>query len=171
MSQDHDNDLECVRALQNALFILGEAVAVDGSFGPETAEAVRRFQSSEGLDADGVAGSSTLTALESALPGDKVFITGSGVFSCGDLFGTCTFYFDHPTTHKISRALDGAVGITFACPRLKDFRAAVACGLLGALGTQAVREAASTAVRGNACLAVDLGAVHVYSDDGKYCRR
>jgi hypothetical protein len=170
MSQrNRNNDRECVLAMQNAFFMLGEAVAVDGTFGPRTTAAVRRFQSSKGLTVDGIAGSGTLRALESALPGNRVFMLPGGVFTCGDIFGICTFYFDRPATRIIYHALDAPVGLTLACQRLK-FQARVACSLLGAVGTVVVRDAARTAAQNNACLAVDLGAVRVRSDNGRYCR-
>ena len=54
-----------VRRLQGKLasagFLNG---AIDGEFGPGTARAVRAFQASEGLDADGIVGPSTFNALK-----------------------------------------------------------------------------------------------------------
>ena len=41
----------------------GENIAVDGQFGPATANAVRRFQSGYGLGADGVAGPATFSKI------------------------------------------------------------------------------------------------------------
>ncbi|NRF69681.1 peptidoglycan-binding protein [Aquincola sp. S2] len=53
-----------VQALQHVLADRGFAVgAVDGVFGPQTAHAVRAFQDSQGLVADGEAGPATLAAL------------------------------------------------------------------------------------------------------------
>jgi Putative peptidoglycan binding domain len=173
MSQRNpNNDSACVLAMQKAFFMLGEALVVDGSFGSETTAAVRRFQRSKGLTVDGIAGSGTLRALESALPASKVFTITGGVFTCGDLFGTCTFYFDRRATRIIYRALDGPVGVNVACPLLKDLRARLVCGLLVNVGTVVVRNAAGTAVRDSGCLAVNLKLrpVHVYSDNGRYCR-
>ncbi len=55
---------EQVRAMQQALTDLGfDTKGVDGKFGRGTEEAVRRFQGSKGLVADGLAGHQTLTAL------------------------------------------------------------------------------------------------------------
>jgi N-acetylmuramoyl-L-alanine amidase len=53
-----------VEALQQKL--LGQGInpgPIDGVFGPKTEDAVKRFQEREGLDADGIAGSKTFTAL------------------------------------------------------------------------------------------------------------
>lgn len=52
-----------VRELQKALADLGHKVAVDGSFGPRTERAVKRFQRRHGLDVDGIVGKQTWTIL------------------------------------------------------------------------------------------------------------
>ncbi|MEH6435354.1 peptidoglycan recognition protein family protein [Massilia sp. DD77] len=48
-----------VRAVQSQLNESGAGIAVDGAFGPATATAVRNFQTSKGLSADGVVGDNT----------------------------------------------------------------------------------------------------------------
>lgn len=53
----------CVTELQRLLRHFGYAVDVDGDFGPGTASAVRDFQSSHGLTADGQVGTNTKRAL------------------------------------------------------------------------------------------------------------
>jgi len=52
-----------VETLQRALNDQGASLTVDGDFGPATEQAVRDFQSSQGLTADGIAGPQTLRAL------------------------------------------------------------------------------------------------------------
>ena len=55
---------EAVEALQKKL--LGKGInpgPIDGAFGPKTEDALKRFQEREGLEADGIAGSKTFTAL------------------------------------------------------------------------------------------------------------
>ena len=52
-----------VRTLQHLLRARGQAVGVDGVFGPETEAAVRAFQTGKGLSADGIVGPQTWPAL------------------------------------------------------------------------------------------------------------
>jgi Putative peptidoglycan binding domain len=62
------DESEEVRQLQTALVELGYSTGgVDGKFGPTTEQAVQEFQSSSGLEDDGVAGPATLAALAAAL--------------------------------------------------------------------------------------------------------
>jgi putative peptidoglycan binding protein len=50
---------EDVRTVQHLLAVHGHPVTVDATFGPATANAVKAFQSSQGLTADGVVGDRT----------------------------------------------------------------------------------------------------------------
>ena len=57
-----------VRYLQQALIGLGYlSGSVDGKYGSQTAEAVRRYQSAYGLSADGSAGPDTMTSLRNSI--------------------------------------------------------------------------------------------------------
>ncbi|MCL6262184.1 N-acetylmuramidase family protein [Craterilacuibacter sp. RT1T] len=60
----HGSKGAAVTALQLALSDAGFSTEVDGWFGAATKDAVRRFQRSVGLAADGIAGVNTLRALE-----------------------------------------------------------------------------------------------------------
>ncbi|WP_447894227.1 N-acetylmuramidase domain-containing protein [Vreelandella sp. GE22] len=53
-----------VTALQRELNKAGYAISVDGHFGPKTEEAVRNYQRTQGLVADGIAGPKTRSALQ-----------------------------------------------------------------------------------------------------------
>ena len=65
--------IERVKALQRQLTWLGlNPGLVDGRYGPQTTEAVRRFQQIRGLPADGVAHPDTLSALQAGTP-DRPF--------------------------------------------------------------------------------------------------
>ncbi|MCB9743719.1 MAG: peptidoglycan-binding protein [Alphaproteobacteria bacterium] len=57
---------QLVRTLQEMLKASGADITVDGDFGPGTERAVKAFQSSKGLSADGVVGNQTAEALNSA---------------------------------------------------------------------------------------------------------
>jgi len=52
-----------VRQVQQALARAGQPVGIDGVFGPNTEQAVKRFQASQGLASDGVVGPKTLARL------------------------------------------------------------------------------------------------------------
>ena len=56
-------DLPEVRAVQAQLTRIGIPVIIDGSYGPQTAAAVRQFQRFYGLTIDGIVGPQTYTAL------------------------------------------------------------------------------------------------------------
>jgi hypothetical protein len=154
---------ECVRAMQNALFIArGGSLRADGSFGAGTATAVRNFQGDKGLGVDGVAGRDTLDALDRALPDDHTRSLPNGVLACGNLFGSCTFYFDRPTTHKFYlNVKDQTVADAVkhcAVFLLGGPQSAAVCGLFQAVKLTVVRSAARAADRDDACLAVKFPA-------------
>jgi hypothetical protein len=52
-----------VAAIQRALNEFGESLIVDGSFGPDTDAAVRRYKSANDLEADGIVGNRTRRSL------------------------------------------------------------------------------------------------------------
>ena len=52
-----------IAELQDKLVMLGYDVMADGAFGPAMAEAVKDFQKSQGIKADGLIGPATYSAL------------------------------------------------------------------------------------------------------------
>jgi peptidoglycan hydrolase-like protein with peptidoglycan-binding domain len=56
-------DAHPIKTLQYLLRAYGQGVIVDGQFGPQTEAAVKAFQSSRGLPADGIVGPVTWSAL------------------------------------------------------------------------------------------------------------
>ena len=71
---------EKVARLQRALKSFGFDIADDGSFGPQTLDTVKAFQSREGLTADGIAGPFTIEALDldTDTLEDLIVIDGAG---------------------------------------------------------------------------------------------
>jgi putative chitinase len=67
LRRGHEDDA-AIEALQRLLAGTGAAVAIDGDFGPGTETAVKAFQQSKGLAADGIVGAATWAALEAAQP-------------------------------------------------------------------------------------------------------
>jgi peptidoglycan hydrolase-like protein with peptidoglycan-binding domain len=66
--EEGDSD-QAVRALQHLLkYKFGYESEVDGTFGPATTEAVRRFQASVNLPVDGIVGDQTWQALIATQP-------------------------------------------------------------------------------------------------------
>lgn len=59
---------EAVEHVQSRLQTWGYTTKVDGDFGPNTAEQVRRFQRNQGIQANGQVGKTTLAALDKAPP-------------------------------------------------------------------------------------------------------
>ena len=52
-----------IAEIQDKLVVLGYDVLADGAFGPAMAEAIKEFQKSQGIKADGLIGPATYTAL------------------------------------------------------------------------------------------------------------
>src|SRR5215213_7130954 len=116
-----------VRPLQQLLRARGQAVGVDGSFGPQTEAAVKAFQASKGLAADGIVGPQTwpklVVQVKRGSTGDAVRGVqeviqfhdlsggdeGPGVAVDG-IFGPRTDHFIRGFQTAVGTASDGIVG-------------------------------------------------------------
>ncbi|MFP5368405.1 MAG: RICIN domain-containing protein, partial [Actinomycetes bacterium] len=112
----------CVGHLQNHLNDYGYGLVVDNDFGPATDNAVRSFQSSRGLDADGVVGPATWDALHSggdapapaptapAPAADRVAIGYIDSLNCNEISGW-SFDPDRPDqSEQVHVYIDGPYG-------------------------------------------------------------
>lgn len=106
-----------VTTLQNRLRAHGYGVSVDGVFGPNTANAVRSFQSRHGLSADGVVGPRTWAALNGA--GGVLPPVGGGMQVTGYVNGS-------PRTISISSVGNGKYLRTDAAARFNAMKAEAA---------------------------------------------
>ncbi len=68
------------------------ALSTDGSFGPQMTEAVRQFQASAGLTADGVLGAKSLAKLQAAASGESTFTPVQAPAGGAPLSGAPTSY-------------------------------------------------------------------------------
>ena len=104
-----------VKALQRLLLHRGSDLKVDGAFGPDTEKTLKAFQSANGLDADGVAGTKTWSKLVVPVRSGQ---RGEPVLAVQELLGVGADGTFGPETEKATRrfpkrvhlAVDGIVG-------------------------------------------------------------
>ena len=113
---------ENVRTIQYLLRAAGYHTAVDGDFGPLTKESVDAFQSSRGMDADGIVGQQTCASLiirvQPGSNGDAVRAVQSQLHRRGDgaqiiidgIFGPVTQEAIRAFQSLLGRTADGIVG-------------------------------------------------------------
>ena len=87
---DHGNE---IIELQDKLLTLGYDVMADGAFGPAMAEAVKEFQKSQGIKADGLIGPATYSAL---LGKDMPDLSTSVGYLAGRILATSMDYIGVP---------------------------------------------------------------------------
>jgi hypothetical protein len=172
----------CVESLQQSLAALGIKLAADGLFGSRTRLAVYYYQGWDGLTQDGIAGPSTIAALNwsansptppgrgplPAMPdADAQFSpAGTSVMTC--TAGSCSYYFGRAATVKIndelskpSTGLAGGIGGTGFCGALTAVwgagtAAGIACGVAWAAATFDIQQDAGVAVSQNSCLEIKI---------------
>jgi hypothetical protein len=166
----------CVRSLQQSLNALGFNLKEDGVYGGLTRLAVKRFQQSQGLSVDGIAGARTIPALDRAantnpnlvphintiLPDRKArSVTDDGVLILG--VGSSSHYFSRSTTRKLNDYLNDAdtglakdVGTATICSAAgKIFKPqGAACGGISILISYAVSRTVQDAVNQSACFEI-----------------
>jgi peptidoglycan hydrolase-like protein with peptidoglycan-binding domain len=133
---------ENVRTVQYLLNDRGSTLAVDGGFGPQTSAAVRAFQASHGLGADGIVGNQTWPALivqvSAGSSGNAVravqsqIHTRSGLLTIDGILGPGTDSVVRTFQEDIGLSVDGIVG-----PRTWN---ALVSGYLRAQGGQAASQ-------------------------------
>ncbi len=97
----------CAQSLQRLLIQYGEQVSDSGTYGPDTADAVRRFQRNHDLSESGVADSRTKQALYDQLSSVAPPGWRAEVDDCPG--PNCTVTLDHATVADIAESLDTGV--------------------------------------------------------------
>ncbi|HEU5226676.1 MAG TPA: peptidoglycan-binding protein [Ktedonobacteraceae bacterium] len=144
------NTGSAVQALQRQLNAHGASLTVDGNFGPATTTAVKNFQSSHNLSADGIAGPQTWNALV-GVGGAQTFTwpdvgqgaSGENVFSIQLML----------QAHGTSLSIDGSFGSQTAST-VKAFQSAHSLSADGVVGPQTWPVLIITTSQGNTGSAV-----------------
>jgi peptidoglycan hydrolase-like protein with peptidoglycan-binding domain len=103
----------CVTELQQLLNDNGAKVTVDGDFGADTLAAVKSYQSTHGLNADGVVGADTKAALISGIAPPAIALTSSSCpseITSGEIDGCVTELQELLNTHGAKLTVDGSFG-------------------------------------------------------------
>ncbi|HYI20607.1 MAG TPA: peptidoglycan-binding protein [Solirubrobacteraceae bacterium] len=98
-----------VKALQRLLLHRGADLEVDGTFGAGTEKALKAFQSANGLDADGIAGTTTWTKVVVLV---KAGQRGEPVTAVQELVGVPADGVFGPATEKAVRAFQERVHLS-----------------------------------------------------------
>lgn len=139
MSEDEADG--CVITLQSLLNAHGQAIAVDGDFGPDTLAAVEAFQSAQGLSVDGIVGPNTKAALYANVgtgtnapsPLNLTSAACPANISQGEHDGCVTELQSLLNQHGANLVLDGSFGpVTFAA--VESFQSSQGLSVDGIVG-------------------------------------